>query len=197
MKKLHFLICALIAITPFTAYTRLIEIITEDGTAVNVSCSETVEGFFEKCRKDNRCTAPYKNLFLDFDGKLIREGSPEANRTLWYHSSLGSNKATVATLQYPQPRSSSNYLNWLLRAYDEQPNALIDVEAPNGRIKRCSPNDTPAYFFRKCRNCGDCKDAAPMTLNFGNFEIKEGSRAANRSFGSFNTDSGFAQVKKR
>lgn len=190
MKKLHLLIYVLIITIPFTAHTRLIEIIAEDGTPIQVSDSQTVQDFFNKCRKDKHCNAAYKNLVLVFNDKLIQEGSPEASRTLWHHSSWSSNKATVATLQYPQRNHSSDYLA-------QQSNALIDVEAPNGKIKRCSLNETPAYFFRACRNSGDCKNNAPMTLKFGNFEIKEDSQAANRPFSSFSTDSGFAQVKRR
>ena len=197
MKKLHLLIYALILTVPFTAHTRLIEIIAEDGTLINVSDSQTVQDFFNKCRQDRHCTSA-QHLALDFNNKLIKEGSSEADRTLWDLKWMSSaNKASVVTLQYPQRPHSSNYLASLLTNYAQQPNALIEVEAPNGRIKKCSLNETPAYFFRKCRNSGDCPNNAPMTLQFGNFEIKENSQAANKPFGSFNTDSGFAQVKKR
>lgn len=191
MKKLHLLVYALIFTIPFTSHTRLIEIIAEDGTPLNVSASETVQDFFDKCRRDGHCTSPYKKLFLDFNDKLIQEGSPQASRTLWYHSSLDANTATVASLKYPQRRIDNRSL------YQRLENTLIDVEAPNGRIKRCSLNDSPAYFFRQCRSSGDCRDTAAMTLKFGNFEIKEDSQAANRPFSSFNTDNGFAQVKHR
>jgi hypothetical protein len=191
MKKLHFFLYALLVTAPSTTYSRLIEIVAEDGTTLHVSDSETVQGFLDKCRQDRHCKSPYKKLALDFNDKLIKDGSPEAKRTLYYHSSYYSNKAAVATLQYAQPRMSSAV------TYQRLENTLIDVEAPNGRIKQCSLNESPAYFFRQCRNSGDCKDNAPMTLKFGNFEIIEGSQASYDSFASFNTDSGFAQVKRR
>lgn len=190
MKKLYFLLNSLILIIPFTAYTRLIEIIAEDGTNIHVSDLETVQEFFEKCRKDRHCRSN-ANLVLDFNNKLIKEGTAEAHKTLWAHSSWNSKKAIVATLQYPQQKNISHFL------YKYAENTLIDVEAPNGKIKRCLLNDTPAYFFRKCRNSGECLDTAAMTLKFGNFEIEEDSQEANRPFYTFNTNSSFAQVKRR
>jgi len=190
MKKINLLFYIMLIAAPFATYAKFIEIIAQDGTILHVSDSETIQGFFEKCRKDMHCTANYQELALDFNNKLIKEGSLEANRTLYYHSSWSSNKAIVAKLQYPQPRDNRI-------SHHNLRNTLIDVEAPNGRIKQCSLNDTPSYFFKKCRNSGDCRDINAMTLKFGNFEIKEDSEAANRPFYAFQTDSCFAQVKRK
>ncbi len=187
MKKLHVLIYILIVILPSIVHTRLIEIITENGTPVHISDTETVQNFFDKCRKDRYCTNNNK-LVLDFNDKLIKEGSPEAKRTLWDHSSLFSNRAVVAILQYPQQQFAT---------YHPYQKSFIEIEAPNGKIKKCSINETPAHFFRSCRNSGNCINDRPLTLKFDFFEIKEGTQDANRPFGSFGTYCGFAQARYR
>ncbi|MBI2344494.1 hypothetical protein HYV10_00280 [Candidatus Dependentiae bacterium] len=189
MKKLRFLMYIIFLAIPFISYARLIEIVAEDGTILYVSDSETVQSFFAKCRQDRHCKAGYKELALEVEGRIIKEGSNQSLSPLSYFSSCDLNKAVVLRLQYPIPKNRFSSQHFA--------HTLIDIEASSGKIKKCSLYETPAYFFKKCRNSGDCQELSPMTLIFGNIEIQENSEVANNPFYSFQTNSHFAQVKRK
>ena len=63
----------------------------------------------------------------------------------------------------------------------------IFVQTANNKKIPCSANQNIAVFFGQCRYQGDCK-GEQLTLLFDNYEIKEGTEAANKRFNEYKTN---------
>ena len=62
----------------------------------------------------------------------------------------------------------------------------IFVQTANNKKIPCSADQNIKYFFEQCRHQGDCK-GEQLTLVFDNYEIKEGTDAANKRFNEYKT----------
>ncbi|MFA5998411.1 MAG: hypothetical protein WC747_00110 [Candidatus Babeliales bacterium] len=63
----------------------------------------------------------------------------------------------------------------------------IFVQTANNKKIPCSADQNIKYFFEQCRHQGDCK-GEQLTLVFDNYEIKEGTEAANKRFNEYKTN---------
>ena len=182
MKKLSLFISLVCIFTTAISYTRSINITAPNGLTLYISDSTTVAQLFRECR--NQGFFEYaRKLVLYFDNYEIIENSEASSRPLWYFG----NHVEYASIGY---YNQSNYNNY---NYDYQ-TRTISIRASNGMVTTLQANQTPAYFFRACRNAGNCPSASPMTLKFGSYEIKENTQAANKCFYEFNTDAIYAYV---
>lgn len=184
MKKLSLFIFLCSIFAPIINFTRCINITTMNNQILYVDDSSTVAELFREYRNGGFCENSRK-LVLYFDNYEIIENSQASNYPLWHFG----NHVEYATLGY---YNSSNYHD-VSYSYDYQ-NRTISIRAPNGMIRTCRSGQTPAHFFRSCRSAGHCSSTAPMTLKFGNYEIKENTPAANKCFYEFNTDATYAYV---
>jgi len=182
MKKLSLFISLFFLFTAAINYTRSINITTPNGSTLYIDNNTTVAQLFRECRNFGFCEYT-RRLVLYFDNYEIIENSEASNKTLW---SFG-NHVEYASIGY---YNQSNYNNY---NYDHK-NRSISIRAANGMTTELKAYQTPAYFFRACRNAGNCANTAPMTLKFGTYEIKENTLAANKCFYEFNTDATYAYV---
>ena len=183
MKKLSLFISLFFVFTTAIISARYVNITTMNNSTLYIDDNTTVAQLFRECRSSGFCQNS-KKLVLYFGNYEIIENSEASNRPLWYFG----NEVEYATISYyHQSNHDNDYL------YDYQ-TRTISVRAPNGMIRACKANQTPAYFFRSCRSAGHCSSIAPMTLKFGTYEIKENSPAANKCFYEFNTDATYAYV---
>lgn len=182
MKKLSLITSFLCIFTTAIISARCINITTMNGATLYIDDSTTVAQLFRECRNGGFYENSRK-LVLYFGNYEIIENSEASNRALWYFGS----QVEYASISYYH---QSNYNDY---SYDYEIRT-ISVRAPNGMIRTCRANQTPAYFFRSCRSAGHCSSTAAMTLKFGIYEIKENTPAANKYFYEFNTDATHAYV---
>ncbi len=183
MKKFSFFISLFFIFTAAISYTRCVNITTISGSVLYIDDNTTVAQLFRECR-NNGFYENSRKLVLYFGNYEVIENSEASNRPLWYFG----NQVEYASIAY---YLQSNYNNDYL--YDYQTRS-ISVRAPNGMIRTCKANQTPACFFRSCRSAGNCSSTSPMVLKFGTYEIKENTPAANKYFYEFNTDVTYAYV---
>ena len=181
MKKLFFLISLIAVFTAFESFARSINISAPHGEILYIDDSTTVAQLFRECRNQGFCDSN-RRLVLYFDRYEIVENSEAANKSLWF---FGNHVEYAMISYYIQP--NNNYV------HDCQYRP-ISIRASNGMVTTLQANSTPAYFFRACRSAGNCSSTAPMTLKFGNYEIKEDSSAANKCFYEFDTNANYAYV---
>jgi hypothetical protein len=182
MKKLSFLISLFCIFTAFEASARCVNITTPHGSTLYINQHTTVAELFRECR-NHEFFGYAQRLVLYFGGYEILEQSEASYKPL---CDFG-NHIEYARVGFIYEYDSNFYSN----EYKER---TISIRASNGMIRTCRANQTPAYFFRSCRNAGNCPSTAPMTLKFGTYEIKENTAAANKFFYEFNTDSNSAYV---
>ncbi|MFA5998412.1 MAG: hypothetical protein WC747_00115 [Candidatus Babeliales bacterium] len=80
---------------------------------------------------------------------------------------------------------SSLFINASYRKEDPRYRTIFVQTAINKKTP-CSANQNIATFFEQCRRQGDCKGEI-LTLLFDNYEIKEGTDAANKRFNEYKT----------
>lgn len=71
----------------------------------------------------------------------------------------------------------------------------IFVQTANNKKIPCNADQNIDYFFQQCRHQGDCK-GEQLTLLFDQYEIKEGTQAANKRFNEYNTNTKEAFVQE-
>lgn len=182
MKKLSFLISFLCIFTTFVVSARSINITAPNGVILYIDDTTTVAQLFRECRNQGFCDSTQR-LLLYFGDYEIIENSEASNKPLWH---FGNHVEYAAISYYQQTYNNYPNINYQTRA--------ISICAPNGVTTTFRADQTPAYFFRVCRNAGNCSSTLPMTLKFGIYEIKENTVAANKYFYEFNTDTNYAYV---
>ncbi len=185
MKKLSLFTIFICLFTSFIAYARCITITAPNSAILYIDDSTTVAQLFRECRNSGFCNSSQR-LVLYLGNFEIIENSEASNHALWYFS----NQVEYATISYYHHNNINNVNNY---SYDYQTRP-ISIRAPNGMVTTFKANQTPASFFRACRNAGYYSSIAPMTLKFGNYEIKENTPCANKYFYEFNTDATYAYV---